>query len=49
LFNLFDQDGGGLLDLGELSNIMKHLGRKPAEDELAELIHVDLEQVEHVY
>ena len=49
LFNLFDEDGGGLLDLGELSNIMKHLGRKPAEEELAELVHLNLEEIDDIY
>ena len=44
LFNLFDEDGGGLLDLGELSYIMKQLGRKPSDEELAELIHRNLEE-----
>lgn len=38
LFVLFDDDGGGELDLAEIQSIMKRLGRKPADEELADAL-----------
>ena len=35
MFQIFDGDGGGTIALNELADVMKKLGRRPPEAELA--------------
>jgi len=37
-FRVFDMDGNGLISASELSNIMRNLGEKLSDGEVAELI-----------
>ena len=37
-FNLFDQDGGGDIDVEELGTVMRALGEHPTEEELQEAV-----------
>ncbi|XP_078612782.1 uncharacterized protein LOC144882674 [Branchiostoma floridae x Branchiostoma japonicum] len=38
-FELFDKDGNGSIDAGELGTVMKSLGQKPTETELQDMIN----------
>jgi calmodulin len=35
---VFDKDGNGLIEAGELKNVMESLGEKLTDEELAEMI-----------
>lgn len=37
-FNLFDQDGDGLIDATDLRNIMTNLGEKVTDEDIDEMI-----------
>jgi calmodulin len=37
-FKVFDKDGNGLIEAGELKNVMESLGEKLTDEELAEMI-----------
>ena len=37
-FNMFDKDGGGSIDAGELKDLMKSVGQEPSDAELRDMI-----------